>query len=170
MKTSKYTYELLYPLVKSSKSMAEVIRKLGLKQSGGMQRMLNGRLAVLRISKSHFSGSLWSKGTTKATNPSVAKQVQKITLQPRDVLRKGVYVTSDILRRCFFSTGVPYVCTVCGIDSWLAKPITLHLDHINGVHTDNRVVNLRFLCPNCHQQTHTWGKHGPVVKSKTRQL
>lgn len=37
------------------------------------------------------------------------------------------------------------------------KPITLHLDHINGVHNDNRFENLRFLCPNCHQQTDTWG-------------
>jgi hypothetical protein len=33
----------------------------------------------------------------------------------------------------------------------------LHLDHINGDAGDDRLKNLRFLCPNCHQQTATWG-------------
>lgn len=36
------------------------------------------------------------------------------------------------------------------------KDITLQLDHINGVNDDNRIENLRFLCPNCHSQTSTF--------------
>lgn len=50
------------------------------------------------------------------------------------------------------------VCAECGISGdWNGKPLTLQLDHINGKHSDNRIENLRILCPNCHSQTSTWG-------------
>lgn len=52
---------------------------------------------------------------------------------------------------------IPYQCSLCNlIDSWNDKPITLQLDHINGINNDNRLINLRFLCPNCHSQTETF--------------
>jgi 5-methylcytosine-specific restriction endonuclease McrA len=50
-----------------------------------------------------------------------------------------------------------YKCAECGLEDWLGKPIALDLDHINGVNNDYRLDNLRFLCPNCHRQTDTWG-------------
>ena len=49
-----------------------------------------------------------------------------------------------------------YKCHICGIDEWNDKAIVLQLDHINGVKRDNRIENLRFLCPNCHSQTDTF--------------
>lgn len=53
-------------------------------------------------------------------------------------------------------------CSLCGItDNWNNKPLTLELDHINGVCTDNRIENLRWVCPNCHSQTDTY-KRGYV--------
>ena len=48
-------------------------------------------------------------------------------------------------------------CEICG---WAEKSedgrIPLELDHVNGDHSDNRLENLRILCPNCHslQKTH----------------
>jgi 5-methylcytosine-specific restriction endonuclease McrA len=45
-----------------------------------------------------------------------------------------------------------YECYICGITEWNNKEITLQLDHINGCNTDNRLENLRLLCPNCHSQ------------------
>ena len=52
---------------------------------------------------------------------------------------------------------VEYKCQMCGLgDMWNGKKISLHIDHINGIANDNRLVNLQFLCPNCHSQTDTY--------------
>jgi 5-methylcytosine-specific restriction endonuclease McrA len=48
-------------------------------------------------------------------------------------------------------------CELCGIDSWMGKPLNVQLHHKNGDGTDNRLPNLQFLCPNCHSQTETYG-------------
>ena len=85
--------------------------------------------------------------------------------------RKGrIYETSDILlgkhphfgstrlkERLISEKYLDNQCSFCGItDIYNGKPIVLQLDHINGVHNDNRLKNLRILCPNCHSQTETW--------------
>lgn len=57
-------------------------------------------------------------------------------------------------------------CNICTLTNWLNKPISLHLDHINGVSNDNRIENLRLLCPNCHSQTDTYA--GKNLKNKPR--
>lgn len=52
--------------------------------------------------------------------------------------------------------GLEYRCDNCKISEWLDKPISLQLDHINGINNDHRLENLRLLCPNCHSQTETF--------------
>lgn len=48
-------------------------------------------------------------------------------------------------------------CAICKLPAvWLDKPLTLHLDHINGDRTNNSRTNLRLICPNCHSQTDTY--------------
>lgn len=52
---------------------------------------------------------------------------------------------------------IPHDCCYnCGLSEWLNGKLTLELDHTNGDNKDNRLENLRFLCPNCHSQTPTY--------------
>lgn len=63
--------------------------------------------------------------------------------------------------RKFLTERDGYKCLDCGISEWRGKPITLHIDHIDGDRTNNKGSNLRFACPNCHSQyptTHTHKK------------
>jgi ribosomal protein L44E len=57
---------------------------------------------------------------------------------------------------------IPYKCDVCDNNAiWQNKPMTLILDHINGINNDNRIENLRFVCSNCDSQL-------PTYKSRNR--
>jgi len=59
-------------------------------------------------------------------------------------------------------------CDECGISEWRGKPLSIHIDHVNGIRNDHRLENLRMLCPNCHSQTETYGgrnSRGPRQKT-----
>ena len=53
--------------------------------------------------------------------------------------------------------GMIYECAYCGVNDWRGRKLVLPVDHVNGNWRDNRKENLRFLCPNCHSQTSTFG-------------
>jgi predicted RNA-binding Zn-ribbon protein involved in translation (DUF1610 family) len=65
-------------------------------------------------------------------------------------------MTRERLKQKLLNNGTQYKCVVCGISEWQNQKLSLHLDHINGNNQDNNESNLRFLCPNCHSQTHTY--------------
>jgi DNA-binding CsgD family transcriptional regulator len=55
-------------------------------------------------------------------------------------------------------------CEECGIEDWLGLPLALALHHVNGDRRDNRLGNLRLLCPNCHSQTDTFAGRNPGIR------
>ena len=135
--------------VKTSFSVREVITKLGLIPAGGNYLAVNHKIDTLELDKSHFTGSRWNKGKTYFT---------KTRAPIKQLLVKGSAVQSYKLKKRLYEEGLKHPrCELC---DWAKVSsdgrIPLELDHINGIHNDNRIENLRILCPNCHslQPTH----------------
>lgn len=150
---TKYTRELLQPIVVSSCSVAQVIRKLGLRQSGGNHYYLSRKIAALGIDVSHFTG--------KASNRGPGHVGGNAKLLPSEILiydrLGGKRERTPQLRRALIESGVLERCRVCDVGvTWQDRKLVLHVDHIDGDCLNNRSGNLRFLCPNCHSQTDTY--------------
>lgn len=76
------------------------------------------------------------------------------------------YTNNSSLKKRLLEEGLlKYECYECHISEWNGKPLSLQLDHINGNNSDNRLENLRFLCPNCHSQTETFSGRNASHKS-----
>lgn len=87
----------------------------------------------------------------KKTKKSI--KCQSCTRLPYNEIKSNDSIKKTIIRDKL----IPYTCQECGnIGEHLGKPLTLHLDHINGNNKDHTISNLRFLCPNCHSQTDTY--------------
>jgi hypothetical protein len=81
-----------------------------------------------------------------------------------DVFRLGSTIARHhVKRRIVRENLIPYICEECDLrGEWNGKVLVLQLDHRNGINNDNRLENLRFLCPNCHSQQLTY-----AAKNKT---
>lgn len=144
-----WTDAQLAEAVQDSRSVAEVLRRLGYRPSGGMHRMIVRKIANLGLNTDHFQGQGWARGR-KFENRQV------VPLEAILVLNSTYSSSADLRRRLIAAGLKEQRCEICGLSEWRGQPLPLALDHINGVHTDNRLENLRILCPNCHSLTDTW--------------
>lgn len=134
--------------ISMSRSLADVLRKLGVRP-GGNQARLRARIQQAGLDVSHFVGQGWRRGV----------RVPVIAPTPLiEVLVKGspARSTSDLRKRLIAEGLKGYRCERCSLTAWNDRPIPLELDHANGIRDDNRLENLRILCPNCHAQTETY--------------
>jgi len=166
MNKRKYTKENLTNLVKSVTSIRQLILKLKLKESGGSYAHFKKLIRYYNIDTSHFLGCGWSKGKDTLNSSSIMTMATKLRT-PNDAIfiENSPPINGEKLRKRLIELGVEYKCVICNNSGvWLNKPITLQVDHINGTNNDNRLENLRFLCPNCHCQTPTWGNKKTIIK------
>lgn len=160
-----YTKEWLEELCKDSYSYAEVLRKAGRKRGGGAQESLKKKIEEFGIDISHFTGQRWQQ------SPNQPKQTYAERYNLEDVFCEHSQISQKGLRGYVERHKiVEYKCATCGCDgTWQNGKIALELDHINGENTDNRVENLRYLCPNCHALTETYRGRNKALKIKCRE-
>lgn len=133
-------------IVKKSYSYTQVAREIGL-TNGGFSVTVKNRIRREKIDASHF-------------DPKRNRRIRDAKIWPwEEIFKKdSTYNSGRLLKKKLYDAGLKAeVCESCMIGpNWNNKRLVLQLDHINGVHNDNRVENLRILCPNCHSQTETF--------------
>ena len=157
----KYSKEVLEEAVKSSYSVSDVLKFLGLKGNGSHQ-WISTKIKKFEIDTSHFvyGGELQKMRGKQNTK----KRPEEILINHQNNIR----TKASQLRRALLESGRLYRCEAegCSIEGiWLGKPILLHVDHIDGDWNNCLATNLRFLCPNCHSQTPTFGAKNLALKN-----
>jgi len=140
----KFNDEQFINAIKLSTSYRQVILTLNMNpKGGGNYDTIKTRIKNLNIDISHFNGKIWNKGKKFPYKKSIIEylhlnsSIQSFKLKNR-LIKEGILI---------------HQCSICLGIKWNNELIPIELDHINGVHSDNRLENLRILCPNCHAQT-----------------
>lgn len=149
MRIKKYTDEEFINAVKGSFSIAEVLRKIGVRPTGGNYHLAKNRIKNLKLDTAHFFGQSYLKGKKH----SWAKKTPLSEI----LIENSTYCSVSFLKKRLFKENIlEKKCYGCGIKEWLGKELALELEHKNGNKFDNRLENLTILCPNCHSLTKTY--------------
>lgn len=66
------------------------------------------------------------------------------------LVRNSTFSRSNLKQRLYDEGLKVPVCEMCTQgEEWRGRHMSMILDHINGVRNDNRLENLRIVCPNC---------------------
>lgn len=150
----RYTKEELENMVYHCFSLKDLIKKIGYEGADGRTGdTVKRRLNHYNIDYSHFL--------------SVRSFQEERTFE--NSFCENSTASMNYIRKHFLEEHTNrYECAICGISEWNGKPLTLNLDHENGNHFDNRLENLRWICPNCDRQLDSNCRKNKAYKATTR--
>lgn len=139
--------ETITNIIKNSRNRLEVLKKIGWDTRTYGYRKLNRYIKNNSIDISHFETRSQQYERTK----DLILSNKKIPLD-KILVSGSTYQNTTNLKHKLYDEGLKQpICEECGQDeNWRGKHINMILDHINGVHDDNRLENLRIVCPNCN--------------------
>jgi len=145
-------------IVNESKSFSSVSRKLYGNNYCGNRQTIKNKINEFSIDISHFN--------FKPSGDDFKDRFKKTPLS--EILVSGSTFDTTKLKKRLYDEGLKErKCEKCGQnEEWYGEKISLILDHINGVHIDNRLENLRILCPNCNATLSTHGGKNSKLKSR----
>lgn len=145
-------------MVKSSVSVGDICRKLSGRKGGSIFSNIKRRIDMMHIATPHFIDCRDGKHNTS--------YVSKNEFLQR--LQRGSFIDPKWMKRKLIEFSfVKNECSECGQQPiWNNKPLTIHLDHIDGDFLNNEISNLRMLCPHCHTQTPTYS----IGKNRKRKM
>jgi 5-methylcytosine-specific restriction endonuclease McrA len=143
MERHKYSVDDLKNAIKDSRSIRQVLDKLGIVPAGGNYQTVKRRIAKYSIDTSHFGGQAWNKGRIIGPKRPVSFYLTKNSVVQSFKLKKRL-ISENIFE---------HKCSSCNKTKWLKCPMPLELHHIDGDHDNNELSNLTLLCPNCHALT-----------------
>ncbi|MEU8784654.1 HNH endonuclease signature motif containing protein [Streptomyces sp. NPDC048637] len=136
--------------VAASQSLAGALTCLALTDNRTSRRTLKRSIEAYGLSTDHFTGQGHRRGLPSPNRRSADQILRQ--REPGSRREKTVF-----LRRALEEKKVLRRCAECGLgDTWQGNRLVLEIDHINGDRLDNRLGNLRYLCPSCHSQTRTF--------------
>ena len=135
----RYSEEEARAAVAAARSHFDAMVRLGVRPAGGNHATLKKYLALWGISTDNFD---WGG----------ARPPRREAIPLDEVLVEGSNYERKRLKRRLVEAGLKELrCEMCGQgEMWRGVRMGLVLDHVNGVWNDNRLENLRFLCPNCN--------------------